>query len=225
MNEWSIRVTPPSGQEVQFVMDEFEQFIACKEIGKKHKKLHYHIFCKTTLNAIEIKNYLQLVCDTTNTGNGFFSCTKAHDGTIGYILKEQVNIDGISQYKGFTDKQLNDLFDKSKSYRNQKEAERKSEQRKKVKTQQEMVAAVVAELEGVAAVDSALITQKILSQYMMNGELMPTRSAFERVLNTVIATKYGVNNFALEQYYLPRVYLEEGSYATGSRFSQPIKFS
>lgn len=106
MNEWSIRVTPPSGQEVQFVMDEFEQFIACKEIGKKHKKLHYHIFCKTTLNAIEIKKYLQLVCDTTNTGNGFFSCTKAHDGTIGYILKEQVNIDGISQCKGFTDNQL-----------------------------------------------------------------------------------------------------------------------
>lgn len=225
MNEWSIRVTPPRGNEIEFIMDEFDQFIACKEIGKKHKKLHYHIYCRTTMNVNEIKKYLQLMCDTTNTGNGFFSCVKAHDGTIGYTLKEQVNIDAISQHKGFTDQQLHDLLDKSKSYRNQKEAERKAEQRKKIKTQQDMVAAVVQELDGAAAVDAALITRKILSQYMMNGELMPTRSAFERVLNTVIAVKYGTESYALEQYYLPRVYLEEGSYAGGSRFSQPIKFS
>lgn len=205
MNEWSIRVTPPNGCEVDFIMDEFEQFIACKEIGKKHKKLHYHIYCKTTLNDTEIREYLQLMCDTNATGNGFASCKEAHDGTKGYCVKEQIDVDSITHYKGFTRSDLTDLFAQSKQYRNDKEAERKAKYRKEQKTQKDIVASVVEELG--SASDVAEITQKILTHFKDNGELMPTHSSFERILNTVIATKYGITRSVID-YYMPRCYTD-----------------
>lgn len=228
MNEWSIRVTPPNGKEVEFILDEFDQFIACKEIGKKHKKLHYHIYCKTTLNHnskgdSEIRDYLQLICNTNAKGNGFFSCVEAHDGSKGYVVKEQLDVDSIVAHKGFTDDELSTILAQSKQYRSDKETERKEKYRNQQKTQIEVVASVVASLEGVAA-DAALITRLILSQYRDSGELMPTRSAFERIFNTVIATKYGIQNNALEMYYLPRVYIDEGRDSSGDWFKTPIKF-
>lgn len=200
MNEWSIRVTPPSGAEVDFIMDEFEQFIACKEIGKKHKKLHYHIYCKTTLNDTEIREYLQLMCDTNATGNGFASCKPAHDGTKGYCVKEQTDVDSLTHYKGFSKQELIDLFAQSKQYRDSKEAERKAKQRKEEKTIDSIIADVVAELPdtGVVAADISL---KILSKYKECGKKMPSKSSHDSTLNTIIAHKYGVHNL-LDYYHV-----------------------
>lgn len=223
VKEYDIRVTPPMGQDLNFITDEFELFIACKEFGYINKKKHYHIYCKTTLNDSEIKKYLRLICDVKDSedvGNQLYRVKPKHEGTIGYVIKEF----NVVASRGYTEDQLSEFKRLSAEYRKQKETERKQKYRKEVKSQKDIVAAVVASLEGVAA-DAALVTSKILSQYRDSGELMPTRSAFERILNTVIATKYGFDNYALEMYYLPRVYLDEGRDGTGSWFKTPIKFS
>jgi len=220
MNEWSIRVTPPSGEEVEFIMDEFEQFIACKEIGKKHKKLHYHIYCKTTLNhnskgESEIRNYLQLMCDTTRSGNGFFSCVAAHNGTKGYVVKEQVDVDQLTQSKGFTKEQLSSLLDESRAYRRAKEAKRKQEQRKQTKSAIEICNDIVAyftedkrygythpstfRTKGMVA---SAVLHRILYLYRNEDEgLAPPRSTVERMIVTIMM-KLGWTE-AVEQYYIP----------------------
>lgn len=219
VKEYDLRVTPPNGQDLEFPLDEFDQFIACKEFGHINKKKHYHIFCKTTMNDDEVKKYLRTVCDVeVTTGNQLYRVKKAHEGTIGYVIKEQ----DVVASKGFTEDQLSEFIQQSLQYRRSLESQRRSQTRNKDKKYDEIVDEIVAELpdRGVVAAD---ISQKILSKFLVNGKRLPPRSSHDSILLTIIAKKYGVNK--VMTYYDMRCFTDMSWPAVGRCEFVPTIFS
>lgn len=217
VKEYDIRVTPPLGQELTFITDEFDLFIACKEYGPINKKLHYHIYCKTTLNATEIKSYLRLICDVAHTtGNSLYRVKDAHAGTIGYMIKE---FDVVAS-KGYTEDQLSEFKRLSSEYRKKIETERKAKQRERNGNAYATCETIVEQLKSKYAILhpitqiisswsvsekelAALILQKILLHYRTEEDgLAPPRSTVERMIITCLLK---MRCFAsVNEYYLPR---------------------
>nr|UOF78031.1 hypothetical protein [Cressdnaviricota sp.] len=221
MKEYDIRVTPPLGQDLDFITDEFELFIACKEFGYINKKKHYHIYCKTTLNDNEVKKYLRLICDVRDSedvGNKLYRVKDKHEGTIGYVIKEF----NVVATKGFTEDQLSEFKRLSADYRKQKEAERKQKQRKNNHNSVEICNQIVDQIrlesfmqagttmkcsyrESSKEELAAVILQQILSHSKSEDEgLAPPRSTVERMIITIML-KLGKHDY-VNEYYLPRCF-------------------
>lgn len=217
VKEYDLRVTPPNGQDLEFPLDEFDQFIACKEFGHINKKKHYHIFCKTTMNDDEVKKYLRTVCDVeVATGNQLYRVKKAHEHTIGYVIKE---FDVVAS-KGFTEDQLYRFKELSAEYRKKRETERKQKQKQKQASAVKICEEIVTELDQEAKQKckfsvklvyptkeevAAVVLHKILYKYKSEDEgLAPPRSTVERMIITIMM-KLGYTA-AVNEYYLPRCF-------------------
>lgn len=218
VKEYDIRVTPPNGQDLEFITDEFDLFIACKEFGYINKRKHYHIYCKTTLNENEVKQYLKLICDVTEVkGNTLYRVKPAHEHTIGYVIKEF----NVVASKGYTEDQLSELKQLSLDYRKKFEKERKQKQRQNQASAVEICNVIVDEIKSdhkssllyahhITSVKSkeelaAVILPKILSKYRSEDEgLAPPRSTVERMIITIMM-KLGCTA-AVSEYYLPRCF-------------------
>lgn len=217
VKEWDIRVTPPDGADLIFPLDTFDQFIACREFGKKLGKKHYHIYCKTTMNDNDIRTYLKTICKVDIVkGNDLYRVKEAHEGTIGYIIKDA----DVVASKGFTEDQLSEFIQQSKKYRQQKDAERKKNDRQKVNTAVEICNKVVDKMKpkyeyndvfrkyqdsscwNKASV-AAVVLDEILMLYKSEDEgLAPPRTTVERMIITCMM-RLGWSA-AVSEYYLPR---------------------
>lgn len=127
--EYDVRVTPTDQQEIDFApsIDDFEVFIAAKEYGKKSNNLHYHIYCKSIRSKTYLRSYFSQLgkANDENKGNAVFRIAYAHEGTIGYVVKDG----DIVCRMGCSDQFISEMLSKSKEYKQEKEAERKRKQR------------------------------------------------------------------------------------------------
>lgn len=218
MKEWNCRVTPPLGMDLVFPTDQFEQFISCKEYGKINGKKHYHLYCKTTLNDDEVRKYLRDICGVDKVeGNDLYAVTPAHEGTLGYIVKEE----DVITSKGFTEDQLSQLIERSRQYRRDLEAQRKKTQRSKEANNVQICKEVCDQIRLESFMQSgttlkcqykslskeelaAVVLDRLMSKLDSEDELSTPRSTMERMIITCMK-KLG-NKEWIREYYIPRCF-------------------
>lgn len=195
---YDIRITPHTQEEIDFNAYEhlvdFDKFLACKEYGKLGGKLHYHVYATTRLSDSTLR--LRCIELAGSSGNGAYSKKIAHNGTQGYVVKDEV----IVCKKGFTDSEIEEIVGQSRAYRNTVEATRKSASRSKEKFLAKVVEEVVA---SVTADDSPFsVMKKILDVYASKQIRFPARTTLE---NTVMTIMYKYHPMEVVRYYAKNI--------------------
>ena len=197
-----VRLTP-SGGEVTFnpTTEDFKVFLACREGGEgTNKALHYHIYCETLRSDTWLTKYWYLLTGYgTSVGNKAFKQGKAHDSTIGYVVKEG----HVVCRHGCTDQFINEWFDKSKQYRADHEADRKRKHRESQKSLDDILKEVIKE-----PIDPNLqfeqytevLISRILTQYVQCDKRFPSRSQLDNVVSKHMYTIPGHGHHILRLY-------------------------
>jgi len=185
--EYDVRVTPTDGNELEFnpSNEDFEILVACKEGGPEtDKRLHYHIYCKTIRSESWLRQYFSVLGKATETekGNAVYSLRKAHEGTIGYVVKEG----DVKCRLGWTDRFLEEMITKSNQYRKDKEADRKRASRVKENCLAEIMKVVAEGVKNDPSPTPRKITELILHQYNERQIRFPNRSTIENCVMTIL---------------------------------------
>jgi len=197
--EWDIRLTPVDQEEIKFdeIIDDFAQLLVCKEGSPNGTpRLHYHMYAKTTRSDSYIDRLLNKLgrSDETHKGNAVFSKRKAHEGTIGYVIKGG---DVVNRHQ-FTQQMIDEFYELSKQYRTNKENERKTASRVKEK----FLSLIMKEVVEIVRTDRLSTPQSIMSlflrKYRDNNMRFPNRSTLENATMTIL---YDINPRIVEDFY------------------------
>lgn len=181
---WDIRLTPVDQVEVNWGaldISDFNFLLVCKE-GEPNgtPRLHYHIYATTTRSDSYIDNLLSKIGKATEVvkGNAVFSKRKAHEHSIGYIVKNK----NVVFKHNIPDQKITEFFKQSDDYRKEKERERKSASREK----ENFLAEILKSAEVKRLTDPSDITAWILEQYSKNKVRFPARSTIETAVLTLL---------------------------------------
>lgn len=179
---WDIRWTPGDQNDIDFALiklEDFEQLIICREGGSQTgKKLHYHIYALTLRSETWLRQWSSDM--TGGKGNPFYSIRKAHEGTIGYVVKEG---DVVLRH-GWTQQFLTEMLSKSQEYKRNLEAQRKRVQRSQENTLGRIMKVVA---EGVSSHSQPEeVMKKLLYEYHENQIRFPSRSTLENAVMTIL---------------------------------------
>lgn len=180
---WDVRITPSNGEPIAFDnslrKDDYDIFLACREGGPTTaKKLHYHCYIVSRLSETSIRNMCSFLAN--GTGNPAYSVRKAHEGTIGYVVKEG---DVVFRH-GCSNEFITEWLSKSKDYRKDLEAQRRAASRAKENTLAEILKVVA---EGVSSSTSpSEVSDMILEHYYQKELKFPTRSVVEQAVMTLL---------------------------------------
>lgn len=200
---WDIRLTPCDGEEVDFEKwftdEDFVKVIAGRETGKVNQQLHYHIYLETKRSPTWIENLLYKASRWTPhhpRGNSVFSKKHAHEGTKGYVVKEE----DLAYTIGFTDQELTALVEQSRQYRRDLEASKKSRVRKSQNTMKQFVEDAIEHFRGNMTDfhSPTQVVKFILEKYQESGMPFPSRSQME---NSVMRVMYQFNPNYVNEYY------------------------
>lgn len=202
-HEWDVRVTPTDGNEIEFTpnQDDFEIFVACREGGEgTNKRLHYHVYIKTIRSETWLRKYFSILGRATETitGNAVYKMGQAHEGTIGYVVKEG----DVKCRLGWTDMFLEEMIRKSNQYRKDKEAERKRASRGKENCLAEIMKVVAEGVKNDPSPTPRRIMGDILHQYNERQIRFPNRSTLENCVMTIL---YKSSPTMVEEYYLRNI--------------------
>lgn len=200
---WDIRLTPVDQVEVDFSsldLSDFQILLVCKE-GEPNgqPRLHYHMYGVTTRSDSYIDNLMNRLgrANAITKGNAVFSKRKAHNGTLGYVVK---NGDVVLRH-GIDDRFLTEIFKKSQDYRKEKEAERKKQSR----SNENFLGNLMKEIEAKQLSDPAAITSCILQAYSASEKRFPSRSSVESAVMSIL---YKQKPRMVIQWYTPHFFSE-----------------
>lgn len=179
MQEFDVRITPTDQQPItkaQIVESDLniaEILIVCQE-GEPNgvPVLHYHLYVKAKISETKMASICSKLGRATADikGNSVFSVRKAHQGTIGYVVKNK-NVIHHNQDQTLIDQ----YFKLSEDYNKAKAKERKSAFRKNEKT----LAEIMSEVEVDCNSTAERVVTDTLKIYHKLGLKFPTRSALE----------------------------------------------
>jgi len=192
--EWDIRATPVSQVDVSteawtrlISTDKDERLLVCREGGTTELKLHYHIYFKSRMSKSHLYSHLKVI--TGGSGNLAYKVSKAHDKSIGYIVK---NKDVVYRHN-YTDTLITQYFTISDQYRRDVEATRKRTTRAKQTTLKDICNGLQESYANLSDFSYREIYKLIEEEYL------PTRS----VLETCIVNLG--NSFSRQEYYLKNI--------------------
>jgi len=195
--EWDIRLTPQDQREIeagawsilQVEDDEDERILACKEGGTESLRLHYHMYYKTRNSKSHIITLLKRL--SGGSGNPAFSMRKAHNGTIGYVVKDK---DVVYRHH-YTDTHLDEYFRISDQYRRDGEAARKRDTRTKHSTLK-LICDNIRKSYETDELTPSEIYKLIDDEYQKRQMNLPTRSVLEVAIINLSSA------FRRREYYL-----------------------
>ena len=196
IKKWDIRLTPTDQVEVDFNslnLEDFKILLVCKEgTPNGEPRLHYHMYAETPRSDNYIDNLLNQLGKSTETkkGNAVFSKRKAHEGTLGYVVK----YGDVKLRHGINDQFLTEIFKRSESYVRNKATERKVASR----AQENSLAAIMKDAEVERLTDSLQITKFILDKCNEQGKRFPSRTQVETAVMTIL---YKTNPDDVLRYY------------------------
>lgn len=180
---WDVRLTPSDGLPIDFMdkvpTSDFIVFVACKEGGEgTDKRLHYHVF----LSSLRSESWIRSLCSVlaNGTGNPAYSVRKAHNGTIGYVVKEG----NVVFRHGWTDKFLEEMLTNSQQYRKDLEAAKKRASRSKDNSLVEIMRLVAPGVTTES--EPSDVSAMILAHYYHKELKFPTRSCIEQAVMTLL---------------------------------------
>lgn len=191
--EYDVRVTPIDGKPIEFspTTEDFIKFLACLEGGvNTDKRLHYHVYCVTLRSETYLRSYFGRLA--RGTGNAAYSIRKAHEGTIGYVIKEGQ----VVCRHGFDEKLIDEYYAKSKQYRTKLDIERKRAFRQKenflVEVMKEVSEAIKSSPPPLLEFGEYVIRQ-VLTHYSSNQIRFPPRSTLDNCVLTLMYKYYPDN--------------------------------
>lgn len=199
LTKWDVRLTPekPIDFERCFDNEDYEKVIICEEGGLgTDKKLHFHCYLESRRSNSYLYNTFAKICG--GKGNKFYSMREAHDGTLGYAIKEEV----VRFSKNFTEQEIEEIKERSRNYRKDKDADNKRASRAKEK----YLATILKEV----AEGGCLPTQpapedyiaQILKCYDRDTKRFPPRATLE---NAVMTLMYRSDPFYVIRYYTKNI--------------------
>jgi len=213
-NQYEIRLTPSDGEPItdwKCIERPGTEIVICEEGGgDTGKALHYHGYLKTTISekymptlckklAREDPEYYEIWDDGekhyTKKGGCVYSCVQPHENTIGYVVKCRK----IVYRYGFTDRHIEEFFEKSDQYNRDKGKENKRKTREKQKGLLDAVQHIRNEIkERHMSNDVLSIYRAFVTFY---GERpLPSRSILETAIMNL------VDDAARQVYYLKNIY-------------------
>lgn len=131
-HERELRITPPEGTPIRdwnvAPLTEVSKCVACEEGGLgTGKQLHYHVVIESTYSDEMIKSWIRKLLNFTgySLGNQVYRSGKPHEGTFGYVVKENTCV----ALWGYTDAEYGKWVDDSNTYRTNLARERRDDQR------------------------------------------------------------------------------------------------
>jgi len=131
-HERELRITPPEGVPIRnwnvAPLNEVSKCVAMEEGGiGTAKQLHYHVVIESIYSDEMIRSWVRKLLNFTGyaLGNQIYRTGKPHDGTFGYVVKQETCV----ALWGYTDAEYNKWVDDSKTYRDRIAAERRNDQR------------------------------------------------------------------------------------------------
>jgi len=200
IRKFSIRMTPCDNEEIQFdkwfTGEDFIKFIAGREHGTQNGKLHYHIYCETRRSDTWLNNVMYKATRWTPhhpRGNAVFSRTLAHEGTLGYSVKEE----DVAYSLGFASSELDALLEGSRQYRRDLEADKKRRVRKSQNTMKQFIEDAIEHFQDLAP-EPRSVVKFILEKYETSEMPFPSKSQME---NAVMKVMYRFStNYVLDHY-------------------------
>lgn len=200
--EYDIRVTPSDQQPItreQIVetdLNKSEVVIVAEEGGTPQLRLHYHIYVRACISETKIRAICSQLGRATSEvkGNAVFSIRKAHDQSIGYIVKGHKIV-----FHNQSQTIIDQYFKQSEEYRKKKENEKKSAFRKNEKTLSDIMKEVEVDCNSTA--ESVVI--ETLKIYSKLGQKFPSRSALETATMTRL---YPYRPTEVESFYCKNFY-------------------
>lgn len=194
----SIRMTPCDNEEIQFekwfTEEDFIKFIAGRERGEQNGKLHYHIYCETRRSDTWLNNVMYKATRWTPhhpRGNAVFSRSIAHEGTIGYSVKEE----DVAYQLGFTSAELDAMIEYSRQYRRDLESHKKRSDRKKQATMKQFIEEAYTHAHDW---DPRSLVSFFLMKYQDSDLPFPSKSQIE---NAVMKVMYRCSpNYVIDYY-------------------------
>ena len=181
LQEYDCRVTP-TDQEVITKEEWMSAFLdpqvilVCQEGGNDSgKKLHYHAYIKANYSETYLRKQLAQLGRATDEikGNAVFKISKAHEHTIGYVIKEN-NV----THSNLANHVLEEYFTTSQQYRKELEAERK----RKIRNNDNTLKEILDSLEVTKHDFPRELTERVLNEYERLGKKFPPRSALQTAI-------------------------------------------
>lgn len=205
LRQWELRLTPDYGDinfEHKNLEDAHKVFVACKEGGEgTGKRLHYHVYMETQRSETFLRHQAEHLAG--GKGNAFYSLKKAHEGTVGYVVKEG---DVVFRH-GWDNLFLDEMLSKSQQYRKDLEADRKRQSRKSENTLSDIMKVVAETITSSST--PRYVVNAVLKEYNTRQLRFPTRNALE---SAVLSALYPHNPVFVQAVYasnLERIYFAE----------------
>lgn len=202
IRKFSIRLTPCDNAEINFEKwftgEDFIRCIAGREIGEQNKKLHYHIYCETRRSDTWLNNLMYRASNWTphhERGNAVFSRTIAHEGTLGYSVKEE----DIAYSLGFASSELDALLEGSRQYRRHLEADKKRRVRKSQNSMKQIIEDAIEHFREQQLSDPRVVVKFILDKCEELDFSFPSKSQMENIVMKILY-KLGWNNYVMDFY-------------------------
>jgi len=217
-HERELRITPPEGVPIRdwnvAPLNEVSKCVACEEGGLgTGKQLHYHVVIESIYSDEMIRSWIRKLLNFTGyaLGNQIYRSGKPHDGTFGYVVKE----DTCVALWGYTDAEYNKWADDSKAYRDRIAAERRQGQRLRSQNRKKQLQTVYDQVK------EAVVSQRITAYPEPIAKLylalcresnidFPTKTQMENMINALrweynedgrdAVVYYYTKNFARNEY-------------------------
>jgi len=212
--QYEIRLTPSDGEPItdwKCIERPGSEIVICEEGGgDTGKKLHYHGYLKTTIS----EKYMPTLCKKlaredpeyfetddkgekhyTKKGSCVYSCTQPHENTIGYVVK----LKKIVYRHGYTDRHIEEFFEKSDQYNREKSKDNKRKTREKAKGLIDAVQHIRQEIkDGKLSNDTLSIYHAF--EHFYGERPLPSRSILETAIKNLESRE------ARQVYYLKNIY-------------------
>lgn len=182
-----VRLTPDNQLPIEFgsrsgiTSDDFIKALVCEEGGEgTDKKLHYHAYFETRRSETWMTGWLKRL--TGGSGNKFYSQRQAHEGTLGYCVKDEKIVFSL----GFSEGEITELVNQSRQYRKDNETDKKRRQRAKENFLGEYMKEVAEALESVATPTPHLCMRLLIDCYARDEKRFPPRSSLETATMSIL---------------------------------------
>lgn len=217
-HERELRITPPEGVPIRewnvSPLNEVSKCVAMEEGGLgTGKQLHYHVVVETIYSDEMIKSWIRKLLNFTghSLGNQIYRSAKPHEGTFGYVVKEETCV----ALWGYTDEEYNKWVDASVKYRSQLAAERRDSQRLRSQNRKKQLRTIYDQVK--EAIERQRITaypDPIVKLYLKlcreSNIDFPTKTQMENMINDLrwdyndegkdAVVHYYTKNFNLREY-------------------------
>ena len=202
LTEYDIRITPtdqlPITKEdiLESHLKDAEIVIVGEEGGNPSLRLHYHMYVKARLSETTISKICSKLgrANQTQKGNAVFSIRKAHEHSIGYVVKGKQII-----YHNQDQKLIEEYFKKSDDYLKTRETDRRAASRLKEKTLMD----IMKEVEVDYSSTPESVVAHVLKKYHEYGLKFPMRSQLE---TAILAKLYPHNPLIVINFYSKNLY-------------------